>query len=339
MNENNEHSTKKRGIMKWGILGTGRIAHVFASALQSVDDAQLYAVGSRSKEKAEKFANEYGTPCFYDNYEALLSDPEINVVYIATPHHLHLENTMLALEHGKHVLCEKPLGVNQKEVITVIEKAASKKLFLMEALWSRFLPNIIKTKELVENGTIGDVNLLTAYFSFLSKNGPEHRHFNIDLCGGTILDIGIYNIFLAQLLLGKPLSIYSMASLSEQGVDTTCSYSFKYRQQQMAVMYSSFLADAPIIANIYGSKGSIALEHRWFAPGSVVLTDLNGNKQTFSFEEKSNGYQYEAIEVQKCILESKTQSKLWSWNDSLRLVETMDIIRNQCNIIYPKHDK
>lgn len=325
--------------MKWGILGTGRIAHVFATALQSVDDAQLYAVGSRSSEKGQKFADEFGIPCVYDHYEALLSDPEIKVVYIATPHHLHFENTMLALEHGKHVLCEKPLGVNQKEVITLIEKAASTKLFLMEALWSRFLPNIIKTKELVESGIIGDINFMTASFSFLSKNGPEHRHFNIDLCGGTVLDIGIYNIFLAQLLLGKPLSINSMATLSDQGVDTTCSYNFKYPRQQMAVMYSSFLADAPIIANIYGKKGSISLEHRWFTPGSVFLTDLNGNKQTFTFEEKNNGYQYEAIEVQKCIREGRTQSKLWNWNDSLQLVETMDIIRNQCSIIYPNHDQ
>src|ERR1035437_1138752 len=243
--------------IKWGILGTGRIAHVFATALRDTGNSELYAVGSRSIENAHEFASDYGVPAYYGSYEELVNDPEVDAIYVATPHHLHLENTLLALNHGKHVLCEKPLGVNQREVNMLIQKATENKLFLMEALWSRFLPNIIKTKELVDSGEIGDVKLLTAYFAFKSNHTPEGRHFNKELCGGTVLDIGIYNIFLSQLLLGKPVSISAMAGLSEQGVDTTCSYTFKYGNDTLAVMHSSFLADSPIIAEIHGTKGKI----------------------------------------------------------------------------------
>lgn len=325
-------------IIKWGILGTGRIANIFATALQVVENSELFAVGSRTKQKADAFAADFKIPHSYGSYEELVCDQEIDVIYIATPHNLHLENALLAMNHNKHVLCEKPLGVNAKEVRKLIETATEKKLFLMEALWSRFLPHIIKTKELIDSGEIGEVKLMTAFFSFKSNNGPEHRHFNIDLCGGTILDIGIYNIFLSLLLFGKPTQISSIAGLSEQGGDTSCSYTFKYEKELLAVMHSSFLVDAPIVAEIFGSKGRILLEHRWFNPVKVQVFYNDGTKQTFEFEIKSNGYEFEAIEVVKCILEGKMQSESWSLADSLQLVETMDTIRKQCGIVYPKHD-
>jgi len=324
--------------IKWGILGTGRIANAFATALQVVDNSELYAVGSRDKAKAEQFASDFNIPVSYRSYEELVQDPEVDVLYIATPHNTHMANTLLALNHNKHVLCEKPLGVNQKEVKIMMEKAAEKKLFLMEALWSRFLPNIIKTKELVESGIIGDVKLLTAYFAFKSDKGPEHRQFNIDLCGGTLLDIGIYNVFLSLLLLGKPKSISAKAGLNDQGVDATCSYSFGYDNDTLAVMYSSFLADSPTVAEIHGTTGKIMLEHKWFCPGKVRLVHSDGREEVFEFGVENNGYELEAWEVANCIRSGKTQSDLWSLNDSLQLVEIMDDIRKECGIVYPKHD-
>jgi len=324
--------------IKWGILSTGWITHKFATALQAADNSELYAVGSRTLDTAKKFAGEFHIPKAYGSYEELLSDPAVDVVYIATPHNLHLENTLLALDHHKHVLCEKPMGVNLKEEVRMIEKAKEKNLFLMEALWSRFLPNIIKTKELIDSGEIGDVKLLTASFSILSDNGPEHRHYNIDLCGGTILDTGIYNIFLSLLLLGKPKSISAIAGLSDQGGDNSCSYTFKYEKDTLSVMYSSFLADPPIVAEIHGTKGKIVLDHLWFCPGKVKLTYRDGREKIFEFKFKSNGYEFEAEETAKCILAGKTQSELWSWNDSIELISTMDSIRKQCGIVYPKHD-
>jgi len=324
--------------IKWGILGTGRIASVMATALESVDNSELYAVASRDILKADGFASKFNIPVSYGSYEELVEDPEIDVVYIATPHNTHMANTLLALDHNKHVLCEKPLGVNQKEVSIVTEKAAEKKLFLMEALWSRFLPHILKTKELVESGVLGDVKLLTAYFCFKSNNGPEHRHFNKELCGGTILDTGIYNIFLSQLILGTPKRISSMAGLSDQGVDNTCSYTFGYENDTLAVMHSSFLLNSPVVARIYGTKGKILLEDRWFCPGKVTLINSEGKVETFEFEVENNGYQYEASEVVRCILAGKTQSESWSLNDSLKLVQVMDSIRQECGIVYPEHD-
>jgi predicted dehydrogenase len=208
----------------------------------------------------------------------------------------------------------------------------------MEALWSRFLPNIIKTKELVESGIIGDVKLLTAFFCFKSDKGPEHRQFNKDLCGGTVLDIGIYNIFLSLLLLGKPERISAIAGLSDQGVDTSCSYTFGYKNDTIAVMHSSFIADSPIVAEIHGTKGKIIVENKWLNPGRVKLIHQDGNEEVFEFEVKSNGYEFEAGEVADCILKGKTQSDRWSLNDSLQLVEAMDTIRKECGIVYPGHD-
>ena len=324
--------------IKWGILGTGWIARKLATALQVVDNSELYAIGSRSLDTAKKFASEYHIPKAYGSYEELANDPAVEVVHIATPHNLHLENTLLALDHHKHVLCEKPMGVNLKEEMCMIQKAKEKNLFLMEALWSRFLPNIIKTKELIDSGEIGEVKLMTAFFSIISDNGPAHRHYSIDLCGGTILDTGIYNIFFSLLLLGKPKSISAIAGLDKQGGDNSCSYTFKYEKDILAVMYSSFLADPAVVAEIHGTKGKIVLDHLWFCPGKVKLIYRDGKEIIFEFNFKSNGYEYEAEETAKCILAGKTQSDLWSWNDSIQLISTMDTIRKQCGIVYPKHD-
>ena len=324
--------------IKWGILGTGRIATTLATCLREVTDSELLAVGSRDLQKAQKFATDFNIPRSYGSYEDLVNDSDVDVIYIATPHNLHLENTLLALNHNKHVLCEKPLGVNQREVKIMIEKAGEKNLFLMEALWSRFLPNIIKTKELIESGEIGEVKLMTASFCFKSNNGPENRLFNRDLCGGTILDIGIYNIFLSLLVFGMPKSIKAMASISDQDVDTTCSYTFKYDNEAMAVMHSSFLATSPVVAEIHGTKGKIVLEDRWFTPGKVKLMHTDGIVEIFEFEFKSNGYQLEAQEVTDCILKGITQSNRWSLNDSLKLVQLLDSVRKECGIVYPGHD-
>jgi len=325
--------------IRWGILSTGWIAHTFATALQVVENSELCAVGSRNLESAEKFAAEFAIPKAYGSYEELVSDPDIDIVYIGTPHNLHLENTLLALSHHKHVLCEKPLGVNSAEVNRMIDKARAQKLFLMEALWSRFLPHIIKTKELIDAGEIGEVKLLTASFCIHSDNGPEHRHYNIDLCGGTILDIGIYNIFLSLFMLGKPVGFSAMAGLSNQGCDNTSSYTFTYDNDTLSVMTSSFLAESPVVAEIHGTKGKIVLNHLWFCPGNITLHRHDGSEQLFEFTIKGNGYEYEAEEAANCIREWKTQSDLWSWNDSLQLAEMMDAIRKECGVVYPKHDK
>lgn len=323
--------------INWGIIGTGNIARAFADALKVVENSELVAVGSRDLNKAECFAQDFGIKKSYGSYEELVRDKEIDIVYVATPHNLHCENTLLALENNKAVLCEKPLAVNLKEASLMINTAREKGLFLMEALWSRFLPNIIKTKEIVDNGIIGKINLLTASFVFRSPYGVEHRHFNVDLCGGTLLDTGIYNVFLSLFILGKPNAISSSAVLSQSGIDLTAGYTFQYRDS-ISVMYSSFLADTPIVAEIHGEKGKIQLNHRWFSPGSIKLILNNGTEEYFPFTILKNGYEYEAIEAVNCLRENKIESEMWSHKNSLELIELLDEIRNQCKVVYPKHD-
>jgi predicted dehydrogenase len=325
-------------IVKWGILSTGRIAKKFAEALSSVNNSELYAVASRNLESAQQFAEEYNVPRTYGSYVELMQDPMVDVIYIATPHNLHFQNTMDSLKHGKHVLCEKPFAINYGEVSKMIDKAKEKNLFLMEALWSRFLPNIIKTKELIDSGVIGKVKLVNAAFCILSQNGNEHRHFNKTLGGGTLLDIGIYNVFLSLFLLGKPKSINSVAGIGQTGVDTNLNITFKYDDDLISVMYSSFLAASPIFAEIHGEKGKIILEHVYFCPGKVKVVLNNGEETIHDFNFIGNGYNYEAQEVVNCILNGETESKVMSFDNSIELIKIMDEIRNQIGLVYPQHD-
>lgn len=324
--------------IKWGILSTGRIAKIFIDGLKHVPNCEAFAVGSRNIEKAKKFAEENGVVKFYGSYEELVKDPDVDVVYIGAPHTYHFEYTMLTLKNGKHVLCEKPLAMNKKEVELMIKKAEEKNLFLMEALWSRFLPNIQKVKEIIDSGELGRIKLLTAYFAFRSVGDSKHRHFNKELGGGSLLDIGIYNVFLSLLLLGLPKKINAIAGMRETDVDTTCSFTFQYERETLAVMFSSFAAQTPIIAEIHCEKGKIFLEHVWFCPSAIKITDLQGNEKRIEFNFIGNGYNYEADEVNKCIRNGKIQSDLWSWKDSLRLIETLDLIRKEIGLIYPNHD-
>ena len=324
--------------IKWGFIGTGWIANKFANSLKSTEGSELYAIGSRTIESAKKFAGEFNAPKAYGSYQEVARDPDVDVIYIATPHNLHCANTLMCLESNKHVLCEKPFGVNGKEVRLMIDLAREKNLFLMEALWSRFLPNVIKVKELVDSGTIGNVKLLTAYFEGKSDGGPEHRHFNIDLCGGSLLDIGIYNVFLSLYVLGSPERFKALAATGSNGTDNSIGILFKYPGDSLAVLHSSFMANTPIVAEIHGDKGKIVMEHLWFCPGNIRLIRHDGTEELIKFEFKGNGYNYEAQEVVDCIAAGKTESSIMTHEFSLKLIDMLDAIRKECGIIYPKHD-
>jgi scyllo-inositol 2-dehydrogenase (NADP+) len=329
---------EKMNKIKWCILGTGWISRKFAEALKAVDNSELYAVGSRTRENAESFAREFNVTKAYSSYDEATNDRDVNVIYIGTPHTLHCENTLMCLEKGKNVLCEKPFGINGSEVRKMVAKAKEKNLFLMEALWTRFLPNIIKTKELIDSGEIGKVKFLNSCFSVKSSYGPEHRQYNRALGGGSLLDIGIYNVFLSLFLLGKPKEFIAMAGIGNTDVDNSCSFTFKYDNDTLAVMYSSFMAQSNSIAEIHGETGKILLPHMFHCPNDVIITKLDGEEKIIPFEFKSNGYNFEAEEVVKCLQAGKTQSELMSWNDSLELIDMLDSIRERCGIVYPGHD-
>jgi scyllo-inositol 2-dehydrogenase (NADP+) len=324
--------------IKWGILGPGWIATKFANALKVVDDAELYAVASSKIENAKKFAQEFNAPKAYGSYEELVKDPDVDVVYVATTHNFHYANTMLCLENGKHVLCEKPFAINGKEVRAMIAKAKEKNLFLMEALWSRFLPHVIKAKEIIDSGEIGKVKLFTSCFSVKSDYGLEHRQFNKDLCGGALLDIGIYNVFLSLFLLGKPQSFKSMATIGVTDVDFAESSIFKYADEKLAVLYSSFIAQSNVVAEVHCETGKIVFEHMWFRPGNLKIERPNNEITPLIIPFKGNGYNYEAEEAGKCIREGKLQSDKFSWENSLELIDMLDSIRKEIGVSYPKHD-
>ncbi len=322
----------------WGIIGTGFIARKMAEALSYVPQAKLYAIGSRNKQNALEFSGKYKTEKVYGSYEELVSDPDIDIVYIATPHNLHYENTMMCLEHDKHVLCEKPFAVNGFEVRRMIEKARVKKLFLMEALWTRFLPNLIRAKELVDSGVIGKIRFIKADFGINVPFNPLHRLYNKKLIGGSLLDLGIYPVFFSLFFLGKPEKITATAGIGSTDVDYNCSITFGYKDETLAVMYSSVIAKTDITAAIYGDKAAIVFDNFWYMPVPVKIIHSDGKSENIPLQFEGNGYNYEASEVIRCIEKGNIQSNLMSWDDSILLIDTLDNIRKEIGLVYPEHD-
>lgn len=324
---------------KFGILGTGRMAGKMAEAFPFVAGATIGAVASRSQKSADRFAQQYGIGKAYNSYEAMMADPDIDVVFVATPHNLHHQNTLMSLNAGKHVLCEKPFAVNGREVREMIDMAREKNLFLMEALWSRFLPNIIKAKEIVESGKIGKIKLLKSHFYIKPDFNPQGRLFNKELIGGSLMDLGIYPVFLAMYLMGKPQRIASLAGIGATGVDFSCSMTFGYPDEAMAVLHSSLICSAGTSAVVEGEKGTIIFDNWWHTPTNFSVVDGDGNITPYTFEFAGNGYNYELEEVVRCLNNRQTESNIMSWQTSLELIDTLDVVRKQCQIVYPGHDE
>lgn len=325
--------------IRWGILGTGYIARKFAEGLINVENAELYAVASRNMSTAKAFASDFNDIKYFCSYEELVSCPEIDVVYIATPHNSHCDNTIMSLENGKNVLCEKPFAVNKQEVQKMIDTAKRNNLFLMEAFWTRFLPHMLKIKELIDNDIIGNITLLKSDIGFYREYDNSSRLFNKELIGGSLLDIGIYPLFLSQFILGKPLSIQATAAFGPTGVDHSCAFNLNYPNTTLAILYSSLVANTETIAEIHGSKGCIKIDSLWFCPNNFTLYLHNGKQQRFEIEHVGNGYNYEAQEVTNCLLQNKKESNIFSHADSLQLIDTLDSIRKIINLNYPMHDK
>lgn len=321
-------------MVRWGIVGAGKIAHSFSKDLVLVSGGKLTAVGSRSLERAKKFADEYGAPHVFGSYDALFESDTVDVIYIATPHTYHAEVAISAMEAGKHVLCEKPMGVNKSEVERMIEAAKKNKVFLMEALWSRFNPTINAVKELVDSGEIGDVGYLYSDFAFYALDRDEKgRLLNPELAGGSLLDIGIYPIFLAYLMLGMPADILAKVHFHETGVEKQCSMIFDYHNAH-AMLYSGLTSDSEMKSEISGNKGSVFINPRWHEATSYTLVK-DGETKTLELPKIGKGYAHEIEEVHKCLQAGKLESDLWSHQNSLDLIYLMDTIRQKTDIKFP----
>lgn len=325
----------KRKTVKWGIMGTGTIAGQFTTDLAHAENGVAFAVGSRQPEHAERFAERYGIPRAYGSYMELAHDPEVDVIYIATPHRYHLENALLSLRAGKAVLVEKPATVNVRELNTLIAAAREKGLFVMEALWTRFLPPVRKALEWIETGRIGDVRLIQAEFGIRTDARPEGRLLNPELAGGALLDVGVYPLTLASLVYGSsPREIRSTARIGESGVDEQFSALLTYDSGQIAALHGSVTVQLRNEAVIYGTKGYISLPSMNKAPAAKLFID-GVEKEAFADGRRGKGYEYEAEEVGRRLLASKPESDIMPLSESLRVLELMDTMRTQWGLRYP----
>jgi predicted dehydrogenase len=319
----------------WGLIGLGHIAGKFAADLARVSGAELRAVASRDLGKAAEFKAHYGARKAYGSYAELFADPAVEVVYIASPHNLHYAHTLEALEAGKHVLCEKPMGINSGQVKNMHALADKKGLFLMEALWSRFNPAIREVCDFVRDGGVGPLAYLKADFAFPALDrDPRGRLLNPELAGGSLLDIGIYPVFLAYLLLGVPEEVRVLANFHQTGVEKQIGILFGY-PEAMALLYSGFTSRSEMRAEISGHSGNIYLSPRWHQAESYEL-DLGGEVRTVSHPFNGAGYTYEIEEVHRCLEAGSTQSALWSRADSTALHGLLDRIRAQAGIVFPE---
>ena len=325
-------------IIRWGILGAGKIAKKFANDLQFVSNAKLVAVGSRTQENANAFAALFSIEKSYGSYEALVKDSEIDIIYIATPHVFHFENTIMCLQNGKAVLCEKPFAINEKQVLQMLQLATEKNLFLMEALWSSFLPHFIKLKEILAEGIIGEVTAMQANFGFQTNAESSKRLTERELGGGTLLDIGIYNIFFALNILGEPQSVEASMIANQTGADEQCAITYHYANGATAQLFSTFKSNIPIDAQIFGTKGNIKLTHRFYEPSCTILVSTDGGQNYITIptqKPQGFGYEFEAQHATDCLLAGKTQSDNMSFNKSQQLIHALDTIRAKIGLLYP----
>ena len=323
----------------WGIIGPGRIARKFADDLRTLPNARLHAVASTSAERARVFADDYGAPHAFGSYAELMDCPDLDVVYIATPHALHCEHTLLCLEHGLPVLCEKPFAMNLAEARRMVTAAHRHRAFLMEALWTRFIPSMDHALHLLAEGEIGEVRTVKSDFGFLMPFDPQSRLYNKALGGGSLLDIGIYPALLNLLVFGKPApeDIQAAAAFTASDVDESCAFIFQYPGNRLALAHSTLTANTPVEATIYGTTGAIYLHPRWHHSRQLTISRYNGReeeKRLVDLPYDGWGYAFEAAHVMDCLEKEMLESDLLPLDFTLDLVETLDAIREKIGLEY-----
>lgn len=319
--------------IRFGIAGPGNIAKKFAKAIKNVSEAELVAVASRSKERGDAFASEFGIPTVFSSYEEMAASPDVDAVYVATPHPFHKPCAEIFLNAQKHVLCEKPVCVNADEARALYECSKKNGVFLMEAMWTRFLPAIIEVQKLVKNGEIGEIRAISVDFCYNMETMREHMVFKNNMAGGSLLDVGVYAINFASLFEGyTPKTVTSHCRI-EEGVDTHTTAILGYENGVTAVITSALTTDKPTDAYVYGSEGYIFIPDFYKAQKIVVVK--NGKETVIERPSIGDGFEEEIIEACKCISAGKTQSDIHPMSDSIKVLEIMDTVRKQNGIVYP----
>ena len=324
--------------IRWAILGCGKIARKFAADLKLVKNAELIAVGAREQATADSFALDFPAKYKHNSYEALVQNPEVDVIYVATPHGLHHQHVMLCLKHKKAVLCEKAFAINYRQAKEMITFANAQNTFIMEAFWTKFLPHYQLTKQLIRDGKVGNIKYLHAEFGFLPTPPIAPRIYDPVLGGGSLLDIGIYPVCIALDILGKPDVIDVEVIKASTGVDEQCSIQFKYNSGALAQLFSTFGANLATGADISGDKGRIRMTQRFHGPTTSLeyYPGAVDTREIIPFEKaQGGGYEYEAHHVTECLQQGLVESPVLTHADTLLLMETLDAIRLKAGIHYP----
>ena len=318
--------------IKWGIIGLGKIAHKFATDLVSVENAELYAVASRSQGNADEFADKYSATEAYSSYEELAKDPQVDAVYIATPHSFHAAHSILCMQHKKAVLCEKPFAMNLQEVEKMITVSKEHNVLLMEALWTYFLPHYQYVLDVFRSKKFGELKELKADFGFKPEYNLEGRLLKKEVGGGSLLDIGIYPIFAALSTLGTPKSIEANAAFFETGADSQCNMVFNY-QDAKAYLKSTLLEDTKTEA-IFTFEDAVITINTMFHQPSTITVIKDGKEDVIDFGYKTIGYNFEAEHFNQLIREDKKESDIMTFDFSRKLIQLLDEVREKIDLKY-----
>lgn len=321
-------------VIRWGILGTGRIAHEFTAALRLLPDAEVVAIGSRTADKAAAVGEALGIPRRHGSYEALAADAEVDIVYVATPHALHRDNTLLCLAAGKAVLCEKPLALNHVEATQMVRAARSKGLFLMEGMWTRFFPALRAARERIAAGDIGEPRMLHCDFGVRNDARLGGRLFDPALGGGALLDVGVYPVALSSMLFGSPVRIAGVAHLAA-GIDEQCGMVLLHARGELSVLSAAARTITGNEALIAGTAGRIRLHESFWQPRDVTLSRPGRPDERLSFPASGGGLEYEAADVMRCLRAGKIENELMPLDESLSTMRTLDELRAHFGLVYP----
>jgi predicted dehydrogenase len=310
----------------WGLIGTGGIAETFAADLPLTDSGRAVAVGSRRQDSADRFADLFDIPNRHASYEELVNDPDVDVVYVATPHPMHHANALLALRAGKPVLVEKAFTMNAAEARDLVATARAEGLFLMEAMWTRFLPHIAEIRRLLAEGALGDIVTITADHGQWFAKDPEFRLFAPKLGGGALLDLGVYPVSFASMVLGRPDRIVTLVDPAFTGVDEQTSMLFGYASGAQAVLTCTLSAKSPTRAAIVGTDARIELDGNFYGPTSFAFITRTGERTEFDTPHEGRGLWHEANEVARCLREGLLESPLMPLDETISIMETMDTV-------------
>jgi predicted dehydrogenase len=320
---------------RWGILGTGGIARQFTQDLL-LDGHAVAAVGSRTRESAERFAALFELPAAHASYEALVADPSVELVYVATPHPFHYANARLALEAGKHVLVEKPFTLNAAEAQALVTLAAARGLLILEAMWTRWLPHMTRLRQIVAAGTIGELRSMSADHTQRLPDDPGHRINALDLGGGALLDLGVYPVSFASDLFGTPQSVQAVATFKETGADAQVATIFRYPGGQIATTYSASTTRGPNVAVVLGREGRIEIDSVWYTATGLRVYNSDGMLiESVRPPVTGRGMQFQAAEAERLVSEGRIASAVLPPQETVAIMATLDAVREQIGLRYP----